>query len=68
VVSVIVKNPKKSILKVLGGYPEGMLIIEIAREVGMDRLTISKYIHELIGEDKIYQRKLGRVRLCILKR
>lgn len=67
-VRVTVKNPKQAILKVLKRLPEGMLIVEIAKEVGMDRLTINKYIHELIGEDKIYQRKLGRVRLCILKR
>jgi len=67
VVRVIVKNPKQAILKVLERSPEGLLLVEIAKEVGMNRLSINKYIHELIGEDKIYQRKLGRVRLCILK-
>jgi len=67
VVRVTVKNPKQAILKVLERSPEGLLLVEIAKEVGMNRLSINKYIHELMGEDKIYQRKLGRVRLCILK-
>lgn len=61
------KDPKKAILSLLKKYPEGLMITTIAKKTGMNRLTATKYIHELIGAGKIYQRKLGRVRLCYLK-
>jgi hypothetical protein len=33
----------------------------------MSRLTATKYVHELIGEGRIYQREVGMAKLCYLK-
>ncbi|MEM5879200.1 MAG: helix-turn-helix domain-containing protein [Candidatus Aenigmatarchaeota archaeon] len=61
-------EPKEAIRKLLGKHPEGLLITEIARATKMNRLTVAKYIHELIGEGRVVQRKLGKARLCLLVR
>ena len=60
-------DPKKAIVSVLEKHPEGLMITTIAKETSMNRLTAAKYIHELMGADRVVQRELGRVRLCYLK-
>ncbi len=35
--------------------------------VDMSRITATKYIHELIGEGKVHQRKVGVAKLCYPK-
>lgn len=61
------KQPKKTILKTLNEHPEGLTIQKVANLTKMSRLTATKYIHELIGEGKIRERKIGVARLLFSK-
>jgi DNA-binding IclR family transcriptional regulator len=61
------KQPKKKIVEILMKHPEGLTLENIAKLTGMSRLTTTKYIHELLGEGKVYQRKVGMAKLCYLK-
>lgn len=61
------KNPKKLIINVLEKHPEGLTLQKIAQLTNINRLTATKYIHELIGEGIVYQRKVGIAKLCYLK-
>jgi DNA-binding IclR family transcriptional regulator len=60
-------EPKKTIIEVLKNHPEGLTLQKIADLTGMSRLTATKYVHELMGEGKIYQREVGMAKLCYLK-
>jgi DNA-binding IclR family transcriptional regulator len=60
-------NPKKVIVEALKKHPEGLTLQKVANLTGMSRLTATKYVHELIGEGKIYQRSVGMAKLCYLK-
>ncbi|MDI6826316.1 MAG: helix-turn-helix domain-containing protein [Candidatus Aenigmarchaeota archaeon] len=60
-------QPKKAIIEVLKKHPEGLTLQKIAKLTGMNRLTATKYVHELIGEGRIYQRGVGMAKLCYLK-
>jgi len=60
-------EPKKHIIEALKKHPEGLTLQKIANSTGMSRLTATKYVHELIGEGKIYQREVGMAKLCYLK-
>ena len=55
--------PKNKIEKLIEGHPEGLTIQKVSDLVGMSRLTATKYIHELIGQGKIYERKIGAARI-----
>ena len=57
---------KERILKVISTHPEGLSIAEISEFVKANRHTVTKYIHELIGAEKIYQRDLGTIKLHYL--
>lgn len=59
-------DPKEAIVELLKKHPEGLLITQIAKATQMNRLTATKYIHELIGEGRLTVRNLGRARLCFL--
>ena len=48
-------------------HPEGLTIQKISELLGTSIITATKYIHELIGEGKIYQRKIGIAKLCYAK-
>lgn len=61
------RKPKKKIMKLLDGHPEGLTIQKVADLTGMSRLTATKYIHELLGEGKIRERKVGVARLLFSK-
>jgi DNA-binding IclR family transcriptional regulator len=61
------KEPKKLIIKTLKSHPEGLTLQKIADLTKMSRLTATKYVHELIGEGKLYQRNVGMAKLCYLK-
>ena len=58
----------ENILQVLREHPEGLTTVDIAKLLGSHRHTITKYIYQLNGEGKIYQRKVGPAKLCYLKR
>jgi DNA-binding IclR family transcriptional regulator len=60
-------HPKNDIIEVLKKHPEGLTLQNIANLTAMSRLTATKYVHELIGEGKIYQREVGMAKLCYLK-
>jgi DNA-binding IclR family transcriptional regulator len=60
-------NPKKNILNLLEKHPEGLTLQKIAALIGMNRVTITKFIHELMGEGKVIQRKVSIAKLCYLK-
>ena len=66
-VKIVLEDPKAAIVSLLKKHPEGLMITTIAKQAGMNRITAAKYIHELIGGDKVLIRNLGRVRLCYLK-
>lgn len=61
------KHSKKGIVDVLKKHPEGLTIGKIAKLANMSRITATKYIQELIGERKIYERRIGVARLLFLK-
>jgi DNA-binding IclR family transcriptional regulator len=61
------KNPKRTIIEMLKKHPEGITLQKIANLTKMSRLTATKYVHELMGEGKIYQRNVGMAKLCYLK-
>jgi len=48
-------------------HPEGLTILRLAGIVGMHRHTVTKYVYRMIGSGDIYQREVGRAKLCYLK-
>jgi len=58
---------EEKILKVLKESPEGLTISEIAKRVGANRNTVSKYVFGLVKGGKVYQRRVGVVSICYLK-
>lgn len=62
------KNSKAIILKLLKGHPGGLTIQKLSKLAGMSRITATKYIHELIGEGKILERRIGVARLLFSKK
>ncbi len=63
----MVERPKALITEILKEHPEGVTIQRLSKLSKMSRITVTKYIHELIGEGKIYERKIGVARLLLLK-
>jgi predicted transcriptional regulator len=61
------KNEKEVIVQLLEKEPRGLTIQDISRSGNMNRFTATMYIHELLGEGKISERKLGAYRLFKLK-
>ena len=60
-------KPKQLITDMLKKHPEGLTLQKIANLTQMSRLTATKYIHELMGEGRVYQRNVGMAKLCYLK-
>jgi DNA-binding transcriptional ArsR family regulator len=60
-------DKKEIILRVLRESPEGATIQEISDKGKMSRITATIYIHELLGEGVITERKIGAYRLFYLK-
>ena len=58
---------KDLITKVLKKNPDGLTINELTKDVGKSRLTVTKFLHELIGEGRIHIRKIGNAKLIFLK-
>jgi DNA-binding IclR family transcriptional regulator len=58
---------RQAIIDILKKHPEGLTLQKIAQLTNMNRLTATKYVHELIGAGIIYQRKVGVAKLCYLK-
>jgi len=62
-----VNNVKDLIIKVLREHPEGLMLSEIAELTRMNRLTVTKYVHELMGSKSIFQKKVAAARVCYLR-
>jgi predicted transcriptional regulator len=61
------KNKKDIIIKILKENPDGLTIQDVSNIGKMSRITATIYIHELLGEGKITERKIGAYRLLYLK-
>lgn len=61
------KHSKAVILKLLKDHPEGLTIQKLSKLAKMSRITATKYVHELIGEGKVLERKIGVARLMFSK-
>jgi len=61
------KDEKETIMKLLKKEPHGLTIQDITRVGKMNRFTATIYIHELLGEGKIIERKIGAYSLFRMK-
>lgn len=61
------KDAKQIILEVIRKSTEGLTIQQISDSAEMSRITATKYIHELLGEGRIYEKNIGAYRLFFLK-
>jgi predicted transcriptional regulator len=61
------EETKEKIYRIIKENPEGLTIHEVAKKAGVSRITASIYIHELLGEGKITQRKIGAYRILFPK-
>jgi len=57
---------EKKIISYLKKHPEGIMIIDLAKVLGIHRHTVIKYIYRLEGREKIKIRKVGIAKLCYL--
>ena len=64
---MIENNVREKIIKILEKHPEGLTILNISEIIGMNRITVSKYIYGLIAEKLVYQRKIGPAKMCYLR-
>jgi len=62
-----ITDTKDLIIKILREHPEGLMLSEIAELTGMNRLTVTKYVHELMGSKSIFQKKVAAARVCYLR-
>ncbi len=61
-------NFRQKIIKSLKEHPEGLTILNIAENTGINRITVSKYIFGLVSEKLVFQRRVGPAKLCYLKK
>ena len=61
------KSPKELIFKLIKEHPEGLTIQKLAKLSKMSRITVTKYVHELLGEGRIVERRIGVARLLFVK-
>ena len=64
---MIENHVREKIIKILKDYPDGLTILNISTLVGMNRITIAKYVYGLMVEGLVSQRKIGPAKLCCLK-
>ena len=61
------KKEKEIILQLLAQEPRGLTIQDISGLGKMSRFTAAIYLHELLGEGKVSERKIGAYKLFKLK-
>ena len=61
------QTKKELIVNILKENPDGLTIQEISNLGKISRITATIYIHELLGEGKVTERKIGAYRLFYLK-
>ncbi|MEM5879271.1 MAG: winged helix-turn-helix transcriptional regulator [Candidatus Aenigmatarchaeota archaeon] len=59
---------KQRILQLLEKEPRGLTIQDISRSCNVNRFKATIYVHELLGEGKVTERKIGAYRLFKLKK
>jgi predicted transcriptional regulator len=59
----MVVTEKDIILSVLKKEPRGMTIQEISKLGKLSRFKVTIYIHELLGEKRVTERKIGAYKL-----
>ena len=64
---MIENHTREKIIKILKENPQGLTILNISKLLGMNRITVSKYIYGLIVEGSISQRRIGPAKICCLK-
>jgi hypothetical protein len=60
-------NMSEIIMETLENHPEGLTILGIAENTGLNRLTVSKYALVMAAKGSILQRKVGSAKLCYKK-
>lgn len=60
-------DKRRQILEFLANNPRGSTISQISKEVGISRVTASKYLKILVAEEKVEQREVGRAKLHYLQ-
>jgi len=64
----MVSTGKKEIIaRLLRENADGLTVQEISKLGKMSRITATIYVHELLGEGKVKERKIGAYRLFYLK-
>jgi DNA-binding IclR family transcriptional regulator len=58
---------KERIAENLKKHPEGLTIMNIAENTGINRVTVSKYVLVMVAEGVLEQRSIGTAKLCHLK-
>lgn len=61
------RTKKEAIVKILREHPEGLTIQGISKLGKMSRITATIYLHELLGEKTIIERKVGAYRMFFMK-
>ena len=64
---MVENNFKNRIVADLKKHPEGLTIMNIAENTGINRVTVSKYVLVLVAEGMVSQREIGTAKLCYLK-
>ncbi|MDY6773708.1 MAG: winged helix-turn-helix domain-containing protein, partial [Candidatus Nanohaloarchaea archaeon] len=54
---------RRDILELLASNPRGLTISDVSEEVGVSRVTASKYLQALTSEGKVEERKVGQAKL-----
>ncbi len=56
---------KERILEKIKKHPEGLTILSISQETGINRVTVSKYVLVLSAEGQVSMRNVGTAKLCL---
>ncbi len=58
---------REKIIEDLKEHPEGLTLLNIAENTGINRITVSKYIFGMVSGGLVFQRRVGPAKLCFLK-
>jgi Fic family protein len=61
------QTKKELITNILKEKPDGLTVQEISNIGKISRITATIYIHELLGEGKVTERKIGAYKLFKIK-
>ena len=59
---------KSQIISILKSHPEGLTIKELSESINLHRQTVTKYIFELKGAEKIWRRRVGSATLHYIEK